>query len=367
MGTRAFLLAVLVLWGCDEGEVAPPADGLGEGPPVSDGALVGDGKASSLVDFLVQGCAQRTAQGCEGKVPLPLTFVAVLKEEPTSVSWDLGDGSKPAGGRVVTHTYAKPGTYDVTLTVSESGGTTSEKKANFVVVTTAGSGAPCSSSDVCESGKCVCAKPDSCTFPLDQGLCLQECELNCPNEGDACVDLTPKGGGSGEPWRTQLCLPRCTSGGDCTRLGFSCTLAPSVVGWESVCLPSVLRFIGEPCRDAAGAPDPSMCVGAMCLDHGASGYCSWPCKAGTCPEGTRCAKFEGSETPVCLLRCGPGLCAADPLLSCEAPGGSGTFGFTVLGIQEPPANTFCAPKRCTADDDCGMVGACDAGFCVPKG
>ncbi len=56
-------------------------------------------------------------------------------------------------------------------------------------------------------------------------------------------------------------------------------------------------------------------------------------------------KFEGSEIPVCLRRCAAGLCTADPLLGCEEPGGSGSYAFTVLGIQEPPGSTFCGVTR----------------------
>jgi PKD repeat protein len=41
---------------------------------------------------------------------------------PTTYSWDMGDGSPGLTGHVVTHTYAAPGTYSVTLTSVDSTG-----------------------------------------------------------------------------------------------------------------------------------------------------------------------------------------------------------------------------------------------------
>jgi PKD repeat protein len=41
---------------------------------------------------------------------------------PTTYAWDMGDGSPGLTGHVVTHTYATPGTYSVTLTSVDSTG-----------------------------------------------------------------------------------------------------------------------------------------------------------------------------------------------------------------------------------------------------
>jgi len=359
----AVLLALLVL-GCDGGG-SGAGDGAPEGP-TPDGSA-GETTAPATVDFVVQGCTERTATRCSGPVPLRLTFTALLQGPASSPSWDMGDATTPNCGaagdptcHVVTHTYGTPGTYDVTLTVVDATGTTSAHKIGFVVAQQASAGAVCDADGDCASGTCECKPGVGCLPPLDEGVCLEACELSCQDKGSTCVDLSLS---EGEPWRTHLCLPGCSASSDCTRPGFACNLAPSVKGWRNVCVPSALRFIGEPCLTADGAPEAAACVGGQCVDIGASGYCSWACKAGACPDGTRCAKLEPTGSSMCLLRCGPGAdCKGDPLLACELPG-AGAQGYAILGAQEPPGTRFCAPKRCKADQDCGLVGTCQAGFC----
>ena len=360
----AALLPLLVL-GCNDGSSAP-RDSAAEGQAL-DGLPVGETSAPAAVDFVVQGCAERTTTRCSGPVPLRLTFTALLQGPASSPSWDLGDATTPkcdaqgdSACHVVTHTYGTPGTYDVTLTIVEATGTTSAHKVGFVVAQQASAGSACDADGDCASGVCECKPGVGCLPPLDQGVCFEACELACQEKDGSCVDLSLA---EGEPWRSHLCLPGCSASSDCTRPGFACNLAPGVKGWRKVCLPSALRFIGEPCLTASGAPEAAACVGGQCLDIGASGYCSWACKSGACPDGTRCAKLEPDGASMCLLRCGSGVdCKTDPLLACELPG-AGSQGFAILGAQEPPGTRFCAPKRCKADQDCGLVGACQAGFC----
>ncbi len=112
--------------------------------------------ASLLLAFALPGCPPRsgpvevsfTAAPKTGPAPLVVAFegsaVAVppyqLKfrdmnpTEPTVIeitgwSWDFGDG-QTGGGQETTHTYAAPGTYNVSLSVSTSDGSkvTEEKK-----------------------------------------------------------------------------------------------------------------------------------------------------------------------------------------------------------------------------------------------
>lgn len=361
----AALLALLVL-GCDDGG-SGARDGAGERPAV-DGVPVGETTTPATVDFVVQGCAERTATRCSGPVPLRLTFATLLQGPASSPSWDLGDATTPttcdAPGdpacHVVTHTYGTPGTYDVTLTVVDATGTTSAHKSGFVVARRAAAGSVCDADGDCASGTCECKPGAGCLPPLDQGVCFEPCELSCQEKSSSCVDLSLP---EGEPWRAHLCLPGCSASSDCSRQGFACSLAPGVKGWRTVCLPSALRFIGEPCLAVDGAPEASACVGGQCLNIGASGYCSWSCKAGACPDGTRCARLEPDGLSMCLLRCASGAeCKGDPLLACELPG-AGSQGFAILGAQEPPGTRFCGPKRCKADQDCGLAGTCQGGFC----
>jgi PKD repeat protein len=361
---RYLLLGLLFVVACENREGGSP-DGSQEGVVPGDGALPGEGGPGYTVDFVVQGCAERTPTSCSGMVPLYLTFTALLPRKPPSVTWDLGDGSNAEEGLVIRHVYDEPGLYDVSLTVGEGGGTTTELKGGFVKVTPAGAGSPCDDDNDCESGKCAC-KEAQCAFPVHSGLCLEACELTCSKKDTTCVDLTVKGTPDpAPPWRTHLCLASCSTSAECTRPGFACALAPGVQGWRKVCLPTSLRPVGSPCRTSSGAPDDALCVGSLCLDVGASGYCSWPCKAGTCPEGTRCVRYEADPSAVCLVRCGPGTCQNDPMLACELPGGDGEWSFKVLGSQEPNGTRFCSRKRCAAHTDCGLSGLCEDGFCAP--
>ncbi len=365
------LVAALLSQGCDD-DPEPPVDaGSSERVLPSDQGGGNDGDPSTSVDFVVQGCASLSATLCQGTAPLKLTFSAVLLKKPSTVTWDFGDSSKSQPGLVVTHTYTRPGTYDVTLTIGDSAGTVSELKTKFVQVIGAAPGDACQSDDACTGGKCICK--GTCPFPLADGLCLVTCSKQAPcSTKQACVDLTTAAAKQ-EAWRTRLCLPRCTADKDCKRAGFTCRLARGVYGWHRACLPPFPGFVGAACKGAAGAgaPDHSRCLGGLCLDLGAAGYCTAACVTGSCPPGTRCARFtKDSKQTICLLRCDGSNCTGDPLLACQAPSQTGKYGFEVTGTSpDPKGTTYCAPRRCKQDNQCGLAGKCDAaigGFCVLK-
>jgi PKD repeat protein len=365
--------AVVSLVACPADE-PPPRDSAADQPHViPDGIAGGEGGGTETVDFVVQGCEQRTASQCKGEVPLTLTFIAVISGAPTSFTWGLGGGAAAATGKIVSHTYTTPGTYDVSLTVAKSGGTTSKLKTAFVVAQKAGPGAACTDDGTCASGTCVCQGAAGCPVPLNGGICLHKCEQQCPQQPTKtiCVDLSSSaGGGAANAWRTRLCLPACATDAECERPGFSCRLAPTSMGWVTACLPPIPRGVGEPCRTAAGKPDHSLCLGGVCMEMGASGYCSGSCQVGTCPPQARCVQYGTTGAkPVCVARCLLGTCAVDPLLACQLPGLPGDHGFTVLGAPDPAGTTYCSTKSCKAAADCGLTGSCDeaaGGYCVMK-
>jgi PKD repeat protein len=66
-----------------------------------------------------------------GTVPFVVKFSDASKGLPTSWSWDFGDGGRSTD-RNPSHTYARSGTYAVTLTVSNAYGSDSETKTGFV-------------------------------------------------------------------------------------------------------------------------------------------------------------------------------------------------------------------------------------------
>jgi PKD repeat protein len=363
---RWIMLWLLVLGGCGKEPALRRDAGPDQRPPIADLQVPVESGPPSAVDFVVQGCSQRTAGTCGGVVPLVLTFSVVAHNDPLTAKWDLGDGTSPQTGTVVTHSYEKAGTFTVTLSASASGGTISERKVDFVVVELAGPGDACTADGHCSSGKCICH--GGCFAPLSSGLCLQSCDKLACSGTAICVDLAGAAASSpaADPWRAHLCLPSCASDADCGRPGFACRVLPGAAGWQRGCWPIAFpRAVGEPCRGADGLPDPGLCLGAVCLDIGASGYCSASCGVSACPDGTRCALFNSGGGSVCLSRCEANGCS-DPQLGCEPPGRSGTHGFLILGVPDPAGTAYCAPKHCATDADCGLGGSCDldqGGFC----
>lgn len=378
---RRYGLAIGLLSALGCSTAAPPADlgGLERGSP-------GDGTAElpppKAVDFVVQGCRRRTDVACEGEAPLVLSFSAVTGGVGAEGTWDFGDGSAVTDGAVVTHVYGRAGSYDVMLTVATAAGTLSEEKVAFVTVTGAGPAGACVEDAGCASGTCICR--EDCPFPLRGELCVADAceavgtcatrcdELSCP-VGAVCADLG-LGDETAEPWRAELCLPTCAEAQDCRRLGFSCRPVPVAAGWQRACVAPVRGDVGGPCRADSGAPDGARCLGGICLDIGAAGYCSAACGERPCPEGASCARFTGGEAAglpaaACLMRCAEGSCVGDPQLACEAAQGAGDLGFEIVGPADPPGTTYCAPKRCEPPGECGLSGRCDelsGGFCRPQ-
>jgi hypothetical protein len=222
-------------------------------------------------------------------------------------------------------------------------------------------GSPCSADSQCGAGlQCIC-DPDAGCDLLTSGMCSADCGGSPCSDG-VCADLDPAGAGTAE-WQATLCLIDCSAGGVCPA-GLTCRLLRDGggSGWVSGCfVDGVLGDIGDSCADPAGNPDDSLCASGDCLAEGARGMCTQVCTAGSCPAGSACATFGfGSR---CLARCDTAeLCADDPWLACEAPGGGGTKSFT---IDETPADAgYCAPKRCTAVDQCGPDGTCTSGYCA---
>jgi PKD repeat protein len=69
-----------------------------------------------------------------GAAPLAVSFTDASTNGPTSWSWDFGDGTTSTA-RNPTHTYTTPGSYDVTLTASNAGGSSAPTtKTGYVVV-----------------------------------------------------------------------------------------------------------------------------------------------------------------------------------------------------------------------------------------
>ena len=103
-----------------------------------------DGSASDLslsnisVSAPVMTVAYRTISftgaPVAGSPPLTVAFHAVTTCDPSTCNWDFGDGVGTSSGASPVYTYLSPGTYSVTLTVTNACGSVSVTRENYVSV-----------------------------------------------------------------------------------------------------------------------------------------------------------------------------------------------------------------------------------------
>lgn len=80
--------------------------------------------------------ADFTASQTGGNYPLVVSFNPVTTGTVTGYNWNFGDPSIPSStSQYPTVTYTNPGTYTVSLTVTDSSGSVTQTKSNFITVT----------------------------------------------------------------------------------------------------------------------------------------------------------------------------------------------------------------------------------------
>lgn len=77
--------------------------------------------------------AQFSATPLSGTAPLTVIFTDLSNNYPTSWSWDFGDGATSTAQNP-THTYSEPGTYDVSLTVSNEADSNAHTRPSYINV-----------------------------------------------------------------------------------------------------------------------------------------------------------------------------------------------------------------------------------------
>jgi len=77
--------------------------------------------------------ASFTATGTEGTCPLTVQFVDSSANSPTSWVWSFGDGST-SSDQNPSHTYTTAGTFTVTLTVTNPGGSSTKSELDYIMV-----------------------------------------------------------------------------------------------------------------------------------------------------------------------------------------------------------------------------------------
>ncbi|NLM29744.1 MAG: PKD domain-containing protein [Methanomicrobiales archaeon] len=75
-----------------------------------------------------------TANITEGNAPLTVQFTGLSASNPDGWHWDFGDGNDSYDQSPI-HTYESPGNYTVSLTATNTGGSNTETKTNFIRVT----------------------------------------------------------------------------------------------------------------------------------------------------------------------------------------------------------------------------------------
>jgi uncharacterized repeat protein (TIGR01451 family) len=87
-------------------------------------------------DYIAPGAPTATfsADVISGNVPLDVTFTAVTSGTVEGWLWNFGDDGTASSGPVVSHTYAQPGTFDVSLIVSNTHGATMFSKPDYITV-----------------------------------------------------------------------------------------------------------------------------------------------------------------------------------------------------------------------------------------
>lgn len=102
---------------------------------VADGQGGSDvGLVTVTITHALPGAAAFTVQPAVGFAPLPVRFDATASASPdiASFAWAFGDGTA-AMGPVVSHTYARSGGYEATLTITDDAGRTATRTANVDV------------------------------------------------------------------------------------------------------------------------------------------------------------------------------------------------------------------------------------------
>lgn len=113
LGFAAILLALAGAAPACDGDSQTSPD---QAPTVAAGEIVATPAGAGLVDVTAFSF---TAQGFSASGGGALTY-----------QWDFNDGSRTTGGATVSHTFAAPGTYDVSVTAVSSAGVTASARLN---------------------------------------------------------------------------------------------------------------------------------------------------------------------------------------------------------------------------------------------
>jgi PKD repeat protein len=161
------------------------------------GSLCGQLPQTHTVGISKVGCSGSCAPGTN--IEFAPTFLGYARQACDNYSWNLGDGNTRST-EVVNYNYASPGTYTVTMTMSNSSSTTPIVKTTTVVISngtvdppptnTCTAPAGITVSATCSGGS-SCRTSDTITFTARRGgASLQACDNVAWNFGDGTQSST---------------------------------------------------------------------------------------------------------------------------------------------------------------------------------
>jgi len=131
-------------------------------PPIGGGVI---GSSGPLADEQIPPIAAFSCTPLTGDIPLEIvcTDASDLKQAAATFAWDFGDGGASTEQNP-TYEYAANGTFTVTLTVTNGGGSDAEEKVDYVEATFTDSVAPVAALTSPDTGNVANPVDMTCTF-----------------------------------------------------------------------------------------------------------------------------------------------------------------------------------------------------------
>src|SRR5262245_36881132 len=294
-----------------------------------------------------------------GVAPLAVQFTGSGSSDPEfttlTYSWDFGDGGNSTQANP-SHTYANPGTYNATLTVTDQRNGTATKSLSIIVTATGQCGnGQIDPGEACDGGACCTG---GCQFASAGAVCRPAAGLcdvaeTCTGSSATCpADVLAASG--------TLCRPAAGV----------CDVAESCTGTSPACPADVLASASTVCRPPASPCD----IAETCT--GSSTACPADAKApnGTsCSDGNACNGVETCQNGTCNagtpLVCNDGNPCTDD--SCDAATGC-VFNNNTAPCSDGVActNDLCTNGVCVSTSSCPVGQTCNhtTGSCeVPAG
>ena len=327
------------------------------------------------LDFAVTGCATYDvgAALCTGTPPLTLSFSPVSSATLTRFQWTFGDGTPTSSDRSPTHTYAVPGSYDVSLVAGGPVGSVSRTRASFVQVTPLPTGAACDVDAQCAAGmRCLCGSSGPCGAAFPRGVCTAACPAAGCGAGAACaaLDVPPhsdEGPDAASDAEDAGAVPDATTWADDSTAPDAGTDAPATS--DDVDVDAPVATDGPPPIDAPTTSDASIATDAAAVFDASAAADTPAVFDATAAEVMDASAVDApvatfTRAPVCLASCQTDADCTFGLVCRALPVGDAAAGW---GLRCVPA--FFRDVAATCRDATGALDddACATGTCADLG